>query len=154
MGHLLNTQRKSLQLEHAASARGAVKVHPQSLPLGAVVSLCLVVLLCQLLVRSAAAAEPSTLTADLSLPAITNIQQLRLLSREEARRGYPVKVTAVVTYFDLAWSTLFIQDDEAGCFVYVSDKKRRLSAGQRIEIDGRSDTGFVPVIRESRLTVL
>src|SRR5262245_2465860 len=107
MDHLLNTQHKSLtclRLALAGSSRGLMAIPRWSLVVCQVIGLGLVILLPQAVVRSAAAAEPSTLVADLSLPAVTNIQQLRLLSREEARRGYPVKVTATVTYFDPAWN--------------------------------------------------
>jgi PAS domain S-box-containing protein len=91
---------------------------------------------------------------DPNLPTLTSVQQLRVLPREEARQGYPVHVRAVVTYFDLQWHTLFIEDTNSGCFVFASDQARVLRPGQLVEIEGRSGAGFVPVIHESKLTIL
>jgi PAS domain S-box-containing protein len=91
---------------------------------------------------------------DPSLPTLTAVQQLRVLPREEARRGYPVRIRGAVTYFDPQWNTLFIEDAASGCFVFSSDPQRQLAPGQQIEVEGRSGTGFAPVIHEQRLTIL
>ena len=90
---------------------------------------------------------------DPTLPTLTTVQQLRVLPREEARRGYPVRIRGVITYFDRQWKTLFIEDAASGCFVFSSDPQRQLVPGQRVEVAGRSGTGFVPVIHEQCLAL-
>ncbi len=52
-----------------------------------------------------------------SHPVLTRVAQIRQLSREEAARGYPVRLQAVVTYCDREAGILFIQDSTAGIFV-------------------------------------
>ena len=60
------------------------------------------------------------------LPTITRIAQIRQLSVEEANRGYPVKIRAVVTFYrpalqqsptDLIAPDLFVQDATAGIWI-------------------------------------
>src|SRR5688500_9930688 len=50
------------------------------------------------------------LTQGDALPAITHVVAIRRLTMEEAGRHQPVKIYGVVTYFDPAWSMLFVQD--------------------------------------------
>jgi hypothetical protein len=72
-------------------------------------------------------------------PVLTNAQQIRLLTRDEAGRGYPVRLRAVVTYFEPAWNTLFVQDATGGLFVFPPEIPRpALRPGQEVELEGES----------------
>ncbi|MEW6158374.1 MAG: PAS domain S-box protein [Verrucomicrobiota bacterium] len=82
--------------------------------------------------------------------------QVRGLSPREAERRYPVKIRAVVTFFELSWNGLFVQDEGEGIYVHIQQEipfqPRR---GQLIEIEGTSGPGeFAPVILATRLTQL
>ena len=55
-----------------------------------------------------------------NLPALTNLIQIRDLSTSQASRGYPVRVTGVVTFNDDALYLHFIQDDSAGIYLDLS----------------------------------
>jgi len=116
------------------------------------------------------------LTAGVSLsaalqkqPALTNIAAIRKLSSEEANRGYPVRVRAVVTYFEAtpnplpgdAPSTvplppdLFVQDATAGIYVDMPRAAAGLRAGQLIELDGVTEApDFAPQIGHPHWVVI
>src|SRR5687767_998998 len=61
----------------------------------------------------AAAAQLSSKSASRPLPTLRTVQQVRSLSYEEAKRAYPVRVQAVVTFVDRDWGLLFVQDETA-----------------------------------------
>ncbi|HEV8484755.1 MAG TPA: ATP-binding protein, partial [Blastocatellia bacterium] len=84
------------------------------------------------------------------------VEQIRKLSRDEARQQYPVRLRAVVTYFDPSWDLLFIQDSTAGIYVdFQGQSHLPLIAGQLIDIEGSSDAGgFAPQIIKPRISVL
>jgi len=106
------------------------------------------------------AAEPSR--ADQTqefLPLLTEIDQVRRLSVEEAARGYPVRLRGVITFlhvFPDGTSRLFAQDATAG--IYVSADRvdpAAWRAGSVMDIEGISDPGqFAPIISQARLTLL
>ena len=71
-------------------------------------------------------------TATERLPTLERVEQIRRLPRDEANRGYPVRLTAVVTYctatgpellplefYSGAQPDMFIQDSTAGIWVHV-----------------------------------
>jgi len=60
---------------------------------------------------------------------LTRIDQVRSLSRDEARRHLPVRVTATVTYFDPVGRNLFVQDQTGGIWVGWQDKMPQVRAG-------------------------
>ena len=88
-------------------------------------------------------------TATDSLPTLTRVEQIRRLTREEAKRGYPVRLRAVVTYYTAtgprllplefyssAQPDMFIQDSTAGISVHVPPGGPTAIPGQLIEIEG------------------
>jgi diguanylate cyclase (GGDEF)-like protein/PAS domain S-box-containing protein len=103
-----------------------------------------------------------------NLPALTNIAAIRRLSSEEANRRYPVRVRAVVTYFDatpnpMSTATpstvplpdLFVQDATAGIFVNMPHNAAGLQAGQLIELDGVTEApDFAPQIGNPRWVII
>jgi len=92
-----------------------------------------------------------------TLPLLTEARQIRQLSPEDALRGYPVRVKAVVTFYraDIC-RELTIQDSSGGIYVTnTSPKGYRLKAGDLVEVVGRSGPGsYAPVIILSNLTVI
>src|SRR6266480_2684071 len=86
------------------------------------------------------------------LPLLTRTEQIRRLSVDEARRGYPVRLDAVVTYADLDSLILFVQDETGGIYVNPGGDKTRLQPGQRVQIEGIADPGeFRPFVKLTRL---
>jgi two-component system, sensor histidine kinase and response regulator len=113
------------------------------------------------------AQAPAPETTD--LPTLTQIDQVRRLNLEQAKRGYPVRLRAVVTYyasqgFDfLSQETppappapdMFIQDSTAGIWVNVPLGASPAQAGQLIEIEGVSEApDFAPQIGKPRWKVI
>jgi diguanylate cyclase (GGDEF)-like protein len=84
-----------------------------------------------------------------SLPTLTQVEQIRRLTRDEANRGYPVRLQSVVTYYTATGPRLlpldfysgvqpdmFIQDSTAGIWVHVPPGGPTAIPGQLIEIEG------------------
>lgn len=94
------------------------------------------------------AADPVGEPAQLPL---TSIQEIRNLTPEQAKHGYPVKVQAVVTFAKTSYATLFIHDGTAGIFVEQTPGKDDATGpkiGDRLEVTGITGEGmFAPVIR-------
>jgi len=100
-----------------------------------------------------------TLAAE-SLPELHTAQQIRQLSPAEAERYYPVRLRGVVTFFDQRKPTKifqFIQDETAGIYFYINaaTEMPNLTAGQMVEIEGRTGKGeFAPIVMARRIQVL
>jgi PAS domain S-box-containing protein len=91
-----------------------------------------------------------------TLPLLTRAEQIRRLTPEQAARGYPVRLKAVVTYFDDSQEKdLFVQDSSAGIWVDIGSTKLSLRPGQMVELEGVSDfKDFAPQIAQPRVRVL
>src|SRR5688572_25795938 len=50
---------------------------------------------------------------------LRTVGEVRRLSPEEAAKGRPVRVRAVVTYYHHDWEMLFVQDPTGGIYVYL-----------------------------------
>ena len=88
------------------------------------------------------------------LPVLTEAGAIRALSAEEAGRHYPVRLRAIVTYADPAWSMLFVQDGSGGVYV-DSHQVADLRAGDLIELEGSTDAGnFAPQIVRPTIRVV
>jgi PAS domain S-box-containing protein len=86
---------------------------------------------------------------------LETVQQIRLLPPEQAARGLPVRVQAVVTYYDPSWGTLFVQDETAGIYVAAAGPRLDLKIGDRIELAGYTAPGdYVPIIVHPRFVPL
>jgi PAS domain S-box-containing protein len=89
------------------------------------------------------------------LPTLTHIEQVRGLTLEQARQGYPVRIRAVVTYCHAADGDLFIQDSTAGVWVDPQAFNLNLRFGQRVEVEGTAGVGdFSPQIDQARVRIL
>ncbi len=106
------------------------------------------------------AGEPPT------LPTLTSISQIRALSREQANRGYPVRLRVAVTFFDISaapnapgtmelGTNLFVQDNSGGNWVAITPDAPALHPGQLIELEGETtQTDFAPDIAKPHWRVL
>ncbi|MGO9273140.1 MAG: PAS domain S-box protein, partial [Terriglobia bacterium] len=79
------------------------------------------------------------------LPVLTQAAQIRKLTPEEARRGYPVHLRAVVTYIDLD-PNLFVQDSTAGVWVDLRGMNVSPRTGQLLDLYGTAAEGFAPYV--------
>jgi diguanylate cyclase (GGDEF)-like protein len=95
-----------------------------------------------------------------TLPTLTTIGAIHRLTAPEAARGYPVRVRAIVTYYDAIpkhpqHPTLVVTDDTATIFVTTPAIPFPIKAGSVLEITGKSAPGeFAPVIVQPRLRFL
>ena len=87
---------------------------------------------------------------------LTRAADIRSLPVSEAKRGYPVKLRAVITYFSAYNNTLNVQDASAGIYVRVGDSPiPPLQTGQLIDLEGFTGPGdVVPVITAPRIKVV
>jgi signal transduction histidine kinase len=85
------------------------------------------------------------------LTCLTNAQQIRLLTSDEAEKNLPVRLHGLVTYYDARPNDLFVQDDTAGIYVLVNTNViKGLAAGQQIEITGVTEVGdYAPIVKAS-----
>ena len=85
---------------------------------------------------------------------ITNLHQLRQLTRDQARQNPPVNLRAVVTSFDSQWGALFVGDGHGACYMSVTNRELRFTLGQVLAIEGFARPGLTPQIAFTRVTVL
>ncbi len=88
------------------------------------------------------------------LPVLTTVEEIKLLKREEAMRGYPVKIKGVVTW--AARSAVVLQDLTSGIFVdeVELDDSYHLRWGEYWEVEGLTVAQFSPMILARRITQL
>ncbi|HKW99324.1 MAG TPA: ATP-binding protein [Bryobacteraceae bacterium] len=80
--------------------------------------------------------------------------QIRALPPEEAARGFPVLLRAVVTFYDAAGNDLFVQDETGGIYIAV-DRKLDIQRGQLVDVSGVTSAGdFAPVVAQPHVRVL
>jgi signal transduction histidine kinase/DNA-binding response OmpR family regulator len=92
-----------------------------------------------------------------ALPLLTAIEQIHSLSREEASRGYPLKVRGVVTWAWPGSTAGIIQDSKRGIFVpdLAPSPGEQVEVGDYLEVEGNTDPGgFAPVIITDQVTRL
>ena len=89
------------------------------------------------------------------LPLLSTVAEVHRLNAEQAKLGYPVHLSGVVTYYDAPGKFLFFQDATAGVFIFPPKQDVQLKAGQRIELDGLTGPGdFAPVIVDPHFHIL
>jgi len=100
-------------------------------------------------------AATATPQAELGLRSLRGIAEVRALSRAEAARGYPVDLTAVVTYVDPATDHLFLQEASDAIYVHTNYRDYGVEAGTLVRIQGRSAPGNLsPIVVEPRVEAL
>ncbi len=88
------------------------------------------------------------------LPVLTTASQVHQLSREEAQRGYPVKIRGVVTCVLPERQAFTVQDATRGIYVVDSSESRSIAPaiGEYLEIEGKTDPSlFAPIIDADRV---
>ena len=89
------------------------------------------------------------------LSQLTTAQQVRVLSPDEANRGYPVRLRAVVTYCDPVNLDFFVQDASAGIYINDPNLKVALRPGDLLDIEGvTEDIDFAPQVGKPRYRVI
>jgi len=122
--------------------------------LGIIILSCLLVFVGQGKVwgqQSHTPAEPT------SSSVITRVIDILELPKEEAMRALPVRIRAVVTYYDSHEQTgvLFVQDSTGGIDIAKPSRELGLTAGNLVEVKGVTDPGtYKNVIAKSEIRVL
>ena len=92
-----------------------------------------------------------------SLPQLTTCAQVHRLKREEAQRGYPVKLRGVVTSVLPEHQAFTLQDATRGLYAvdYAASRSAPPQIGDFLEIEGRTDPSlFAPIVNATRLACL
>ncbi|MBL9135906.1 MAG: response regulator [Verrucomicrobiales bacterium] len=99
--------------------------------------------------REAASRDRS---ASAPLPLLTSIGQIHELKRDEAARGYPVRIRGVIT---CAWpDNVILQDATRGIFILNAEARHSdpPEIGDFLEVTGTTDPGeFAPIVRARRV---
>jgi signal transduction histidine kinase/CheY-like chemotaxis protein len=88
---------------------------------------------------------------------LTQAADVRNLPLGESKRGYPVHLRAIVTYYNKSNTGLIIQDPSAGIYVRIGESPvpPDLAIGQLVDLEGFSGPGeFAPVITAPRIRIL
>jgi CheY-like chemotaxis protein len=91
--------------------------------------------------RRGASKQSASAGAGQSLPTLTHVEEFGRLSQDELKRGYPVSLRAVITYYDPTWNLLFVQDETGGLYVSPKGLPQGLRAGRLVELEGASGPG-------------
>jgi signal transduction histidine kinase/uncharacterized protein YdeI (BOF family) len=96
-------------------------------------------------------------TGTVLLPTLTTAIEVHQLNREEAQRGYPVKIQGVVTCVLPERQAFTIQDATRGIYVVDSSESRSVSPtiGEYLEVGGKTDPSlFAPIVDGDRVNDL
>ncbi len=90
-----------------------------------------------------------------NIAVLTEIKEVLKLSKEEARKRYPVRVRGVITFADAYENSLFLQDGDDGIYLMQVEQSQALKAGQLAEVTGVTLAGGVlNMITVSKVVVL
>ena len=90
-----------------------------------------------------------------ALPTLTQVAEIRKLKIAEARRGFPVRLRGVVTYFDTMGPDMFFQDASAGIWIHWTEGLPKPQKGQLIELEGSTtQVDFAPDIAQPHWRVI
>ncbi len=111
----------------------------------------------QILLTEAQGPAKDTRTDDGVLPVLTTAGEVHRLKREEAQRGYPVKIHGVVTCVLPEHQAVTMQDATRG--IYVEDHSEIRSSppqiGEYLEVEGTTDPSlFAPIVNARQVTSL
>ena len=86
-------------------------------------------------------AEP----AEVNEPPLTEIKQIRALSKARANQHLPVLVRGVLTFADPSWRVLFLQSGPDA--IFLDTDQSDLQTGQLVEVMGQTEwSGFAPQV--------
>ncbi|MEQ1353210.1 MAG: hypothetical protein ABLT11_04275, partial [Candidatus Acidiferrum sp.] len=90
-------------------------------------------------------------------PLITTAADIRTMTIEQAKEGYAVRLTGVITYYDPEEPDLFVQDATGGIWVSLEVVKPTVAikAGDIVEVQGVTEApDFAPQIGNPRIKVI
>jgi signal transduction histidine kinase/CheY-like chemotaxis protein len=110
--------------------------------------------LCAVMGISTALAGPKPGSRQNALPLLQTVREVRQLTPEQAAQGYPVRVRGVVTGYEKknVPPGLFVQDATGGIYADVVSSYGPLKPGQLVTVEGISDPGVAPMIKNGRIT--
>jgi PAS domain S-box-containing protein len=89
------------------------------------------------------------------LPILRQVKQVRKLTVDQASQHYPVRLSAVVTYYCHEEKDLFIQDATGGLWINPGPSNLGLSAGEHVIVEGVTGPGgLAPEIGHYRIRVV
>ncbi len=108
--------------------------------------------------QSSTNAQAPSAPPDVFLPVLHEIDEIRRLPREEAGKGYPVRLKGVVTFAHVMENglyLLFVQDATGGIFVQDDFPEPTLfRPGGVVDLEGTTDRGgFSPVVKKTKMTL-
>jgi len=77
---------------------------------------------------------------------LRSIQEVFRLDKNHARNGYPVRLQAVVTYSDMEWGLLFVQDETGAVYINVHGMAESFPVGARVRVDAVTGAGDVSTV--------
>jgi signal transduction histidine kinase/CheY-like chemotaxis protein len=109
------------------------------------------------LLQGRAAAGQQQRAVPQPLRTLTKVHDVHNLTIDEAARNYPVRLTAVVTYYDLnadPRQPVFFASDASGS-IFVSMRALPFQAGDLVEIEGVSAAGdYAPIVNGTEAHVI
>jgi diguanylate cyclase (GGDEF)-like protein len=84
---------------------------------------------------------------------LTSLSAIHALDNAQASQGLPVDFEATVTYYRGWETTLFVQDGDAGIYVYFPTDMGVIP-GDRIRVEGTTLPSFKPFVFANRISVL
>lgn len=100
-----------------------------------------------------AAAKPQQVAG--TLRTLRSVSEVFALTRDEARRGYPIELDVIVTYSDPEWGMMFIQERSGPTFLDVHGNRTKYAAGTHIRVDAVTGVGeFGITLATPKITVL
>ncbi|MGA2631347.1 MAG: hypothetical protein ABSG54_14200, partial [Terriglobia bacterium] len=107
------------------------------------------------LVITSGGAGAQTAPATQNLPLLSHASEIRRLTPDQATLGFPVRIQAVVAYYDTSQGDFFVIDSTGGIYADDGSTDLHLRSGQRIEIEGFTGPGgYAPIIIQPRVEVL
>jgi signal transduction histidine kinase/CheY-like chemotaxis protein len=88
-------------------------------------------------------------------PPIRTTIEVHRLTKEEAARHRPVRIRAVVTYYDHHTNSGFLRDGTGGIYAGGLSQEERLNTGDEVILTGLTDPGnFSPMVSNAYMKVL
>jgi len=103
-----------------------------------------------------AAPEPNEAPSPAKRAVLTEVRQFHHMSGLDARKQYPIRILATVTYYDPVTRNLFVQDRTEGTYVFANGLQGmpRYKPGDQVEVTGVTFPGdFAPTIGNPSIRV-
>jgi diguanylate cyclase (GGDEF)-like protein len=84
---------------------------------------------------------------------LTTVAQIRALPADQVKRGLPVELHAVLTYYQPAEGQIFVQDASGGIYVVPPPKYKKLRVGDSIVVHGVTVPSFATNVKASDLVL-